>query len=73
MLQNFPTQKKDFILEIGSIDPSNSNTLVFNHENHTPQITTQLSFMILVVVHGKNIHRSIVDEGLSTFIMSMSF
>lgn len=29
--------------------------------------------MIEVIIHGKNIHRYIVDEGASTYIMSLFF
>jgi len=72
VLQNFPTQKKALLSKIRCIDPSDSNLVVFNHENYTPQLLTQLAFMIKVIVHGKNIHHSIVDEGVSTYIMSMS-
>lgn len=36
MLQNFTTQEKAFLLEIGCINSSDSNLVVFNPENHTP-------------------------------------
>lgn len=36
VLQNYPTQKKSFLLSIGCIYPSDSNLVVFNHENDTP-------------------------------------
>lgn len=73
VLQNCLGQKKDFLSTIGCIDPSDSNIVVFNHENDTPRLPTKLDFMIQVVVCGKNIHRSIVDEGASTYIMSLSY
>jgi hypothetical protein len=72
VLQNFPTQKKALLSAIGCVDPSDSNLVVFSHENYTPRLPAQLAFMIQVIVHGKNIHHSIVDEGASTCIMSLS-
>lgn len=72
VLQNCPTQKKALLLAIECVDPSNSNLIVFSHENYTPLPLTQLAFIIWFVIHGKKIHCSIVDEGASTCIMSMS-
>lgn len=73
VFQNFPAQNKALLLAIGCVDPSDSNLVPFSHENYTPQFPSQLAFIIKVIVCGKNIHRSIMDEGASTCIMSMSF
>ena len=54
------------------MDPSDSNLVVFSHEKYSPWLPSQLDFMIQVTIHGKKIHRSIVDEGALTYIMSMS-
>jgi len=42
-------------------------------KNYTPWLPSQLSFIIQVIVCGKNIHHSIVGEGASTCIMSISY
>lgn len=73
VLQKFPSHKKVFLSVIVGMDPSDSNLVFFSHENYTPYLLAQLVFIIQVIIHGKNIHRSIVDEGASTCIMSMSY
>jgi len=72
LLLNCPTQKKALLSAIGCVDQSDSNLVVFSHESYTPWLPSQLGFIIEVVVHGKNIHHSIVDKGALTCIMSMS-
>ena len=41
-------------------------------ENHVPHLAPQHSFLIQVVVIGNTIHRTVIDEGASTCIMSIS-
>jgi hypothetical protein len=45
---------------------------MFNLEYFKPRLSHQLTFQIQVGVCGKNIHRTILDEGASTCIMSLS-
>ena len=48
--------------------------MVFNHVGYSPQLSAQLNFLIQVkYLIDKNVHRTIIDEGESTCIMSMSF
>jgi len=54
------------------VDPSNYNLVVLSHEKYTPQVLAQLAFIIQVIIRGNNIHRSIMDEGTLTSIISMS-
>ena len=44
----------------------------FNHKGYDPQLPTQLAFLIQVKAMIKIVHRTIIDEGSSTCIMSMS-
>ena len=57
---------------IGGIDLIDSNLVVFNHEGYTPQLPAQLAFLIQVNALNKLVHRTIIDGGTSTCIMSMS-
>lgn len=66
VLQNYSTQKDYFLSAIGCGDPLDFDLVVFNHANYMPRLPTQIYFMIQVVIHGNNIHCSIVDEGAST-------
>jgi len=69
VFQSCSDQNKPLVVVIGGVDPSDSNLVVFNHENHTPKLFPQ-AFMIQVVVRNKTIHYIIIDEGASTCIMS---
>jgi hypothetical protein len=41
-------------------------------EDHVPRLPPQLAFQIQVVVENKNICRTVIDEGASTFVMSVT-
>lgn len=72
VLQNYPSQKQALLSVIGGIDPTDSNLVSFNHRGYEPQLLAQLSFLIQVKAFNKTIHQTIIDEGASTYIMSMS-
>jgi hypothetical protein len=54
-LQSFPTQRKVLLKAIGGIDPTDTNLLIFDLEDHILRIPPQLEFQIQVVVKNKNI------------------
>jgi len=70
VLQIFPTQKA-LLKAIGGIDPTDTNLIIFDLEDHIPRLPYQLAFQIQVIVDTKNICRTIVDEGASTCVMSV--
>jgi hypothetical protein len=72
VLQSCPTQHKALLKDIGGIDPTDTNLIIFDLEDHTPRLPPQLTFQIQVVVENKNISRTIIDEGTSTCIMSVT-
>jgi hypothetical protein len=72
VLQSCPTQQKALLKDIGGIDPTDTNLIVFNLEDHIPRLPPQLAFQIQVVVSDKNICRTVIDEGASTCVMSFS-
>eukprot|EP00253_Pinus_taeda_P014433 PITA_14433 len=72
VLQNCPSQKQALLSAIGGIDPMDSNLVSFNHKGYDPQLPAQLAFLIQVKALNKTVHRTIIDEGASTCIMSMS-
>lgn len=57
---------------IGAIDPYNSSLITFDLENHVPCLPYQISFLIQVLIKGKTIHRTIIDEGALSCIISFS-
>jgi hypothetical protein len=72
VLQSCPTQWKALLKAIGGIDPTDTNLIIFDLEDHIPRLPPQLAFQIQVVVENKNICRTVIDEGASTCIMSVT-
>jgi hypothetical protein len=72
VLQSSLAQRRALLKAIGGIDPTDSNLIVFNLDDHIPRLPPQLAFQIQVVVTDKSICRMVVDEGASTCIMSFS-
>jgi hypothetical protein len=73
VLQSCPTQQKMLLKDIGGIDPADTNLIIFDLEDHIPRLPPQLVFQIQVVVENKNIFQTIINEGASTCIMSITF
>ena len=72
VLQNFPSQKQALLSAIGGIHPTDSNLVVFNHMSYVPQLPTELAFSIQVNVLNHLVHRTSIDEGASSCIMSLN-
>jgi hypothetical protein len=72
VLQSFPIQRKALLKSIGGIDPTDTNLIIFDLEDHIPRLPPQLAFQIQVIVSDKNICRIVIDEGASTCVMSIT-
>ena len=72
VLQSCPIQWKELLKAIGGIDPTDTNLIIFDLEDHIPRLPPQLAFQIQVIVSNKNICRIIIDEGASTCVMSIT-
>jgi hypothetical protein len=72
VLQTCPTQRKALLKAIGGIDPTDTNLIIFDLEDHIPRLPPQLAFQIQVIVSDKNICRTVIDEGASTCVMSLA-
>jgi hypothetical protein len=72
VLQSCPAQQRALLKAIGGIDPTDMNLIVFDLEDHIPRLPPQLAFQIQVVVSDKNICRTVIDEGASTCVMSLT-
>jgi hypothetical protein len=72
VLQSFPAQRKALLKAISGIDPTDTNLIIFDLEDHVPRLPPQLAFQIQVVVENKNICRTVIDEGASTCVMSVT-
>jgi hypothetical protein len=72
VLQSCPAQWKALLKAIGGIDPTDTNLIVFDLDDHIPKLPPQLAFQIQVVVSDKNICQTVIDEGASTCVMSFA-
>jgi hypothetical protein len=71
VLQSCPAQRKALLKAIGGIDPTDTNLIVFDLDDHIPRLPPQLAFQIQVVVSDKNIFQTVIDEGASMCVMSL--
>jgi hypothetical protein len=72
VLQHCPSQRRTLLVAIGVVDPESSNHIMFNLENYVSRLSHQLAFHVDVVVHNQQMHRTILDEGDSTCVMSLA-
>ena len=73
VLQYFPTQRKELLSSNRAIDPSDATSITLDIDQLTCRIPSKVAFQIKVTTHGKNIFRTIVHEGASTYLMSFKF
>jgi hypothetical protein len=73
VLQSCPTQKKALLKVIGRIDLTDRNLIIFDLEDHIPRLPPQLAFQIQVIISDKKICRTVIDEGASTCVMSVTY
>jgi hypothetical protein len=72
VLQSCPIQRKALLKVIGGIDPTDMKLIIFDLEDNIPRLPPQLAFQIQVIVSDKNICRTVIDEGGSTCVMSIT-
>ena len=72
VLQHCPSQRRTLLAAIGVVDSESSNHIMFNLDNYASRLSHQLAFQVDVVVHHQQIHRTIMDEGASTCVMSLA-
>ena len=72
VLQTCPTQRKNFVTALGAMDPENSNIITFKLDDFKRRLSHQLAFHIATKIDGNTIRRTVLDEGSSTLVMSLS-
>jgi len=72
VFQSCPTQRSALLLEIGAIDPKNSLVLTFDMLNVKKRLPHHMAFQIKYRYQKTNIFQTVIDEGASTCVMSMS-
>ena len=72
VLQICPTQRSALLSAMGAVDPSNSLALSFDMSNVKKRLPHHMAFQMKSTYQKTNIFRTVVDEGASTCVMSMS-
>jgi len=69
VIQNCPSQRRTLLSSIAAMDLEESNLITFNLDYFKERLSHHLAFQIQILVGGKKIHRTILDEGASTYVM----
>lgn len=56
---------------IGAVEPLESNLITFNLEYFKKRLSHHLAFQFQILVGGKDIHNTILDQGACTCVMSL--
>ena len=72
VLQSCPTQHKNLLTVLGALDPDNTNLIHFNVKNYKSRLPQKLAFQIIMKVFRKKVFRTVLDEGASTLVLSLS-
>ena len=72
VLQSCPSQRKALLQAIGAVDSADASLLSFDPENIEPCLPHSIALQISVECLGKKVHRTVLDEGATTCIMSYS-
>jgi hypothetical protein len=75
VLQSFPSQRKDMLSALGSVETCNPGVLILNPTDLKPCLPYNVAFQIVVAYTMKSFTRNmfckVVDEGASTCVMSL--
>lgn len=71
-VHSFPSQRKALLTSNGAINSTDANLLFFDPDNNEQPLPHTITLQILVSCVGKNVHRTVLDEGAATYIMSYS-
>ena len=72
ILQSSPTQCKTLLTALGALDLNNTNLIHFNVENYKSRLPHKLAFQIITEVVGKKVFITVLDEGASSLVLSLS-
>ena len=72
VLQSCPTQRKNLLTTLGALDPENTNLIHFNVKNYKSRLPHKISFQIITKLVRKKVFRTVLDEGASTSVLSLS-
>ena len=72
VLESCPTQRKNLLTALGALHPGNMNLIHFNVDKYKYRLPHQLTFQIVTKLVGKKVFRTVLVEGASTSVLSLS-
>ena len=72
VLQSCPTQHKNWLTALGALDLDNINLIHFNVKNYKFILPHKITFQIIMKLVGNKVFRTVLDEGASTSVLSLS-
>ena len=72
VLQTRPTQRNNLLSVLRAMDPEHNNIIAFKLDDSKSKLSHQLAFRLSTKFIGKIIHRTVLDEGVSTLVISLS-
>ena len=72
VLQSCPSQRKALLEAIGAVDSADASLLSFDPENSEQCLPHSIALQISVGCLRKQVHRTVLDEGATTCIMSFT-
>ena len=72
VLQSFPTKRIFLLSAIGGVNPFDMSLISFDSDNCEPHLPPSVTFMLTIGCLKKNICQTILDEGATKCIMSLS-
>ena len=72
VLQSYPSQRKALLQAIGAVHYVDASLLSFDPENSELCLPHSITLQISVGCLGKQVHQTVLDEGVATCIMSFT-
>ena len=72
VLQSCPSQRKALLQAIGAVNSADASLLSFDPDHSEPCLPHSITLQISMGCLGKQVHRTVLDEGAATCIMSFT-
>ena len=72
VLQSCPSQRKALLQAVGVVDSTDASLLSFDPAQSEPHLPHSIALQISIGCLGKQVHRTMLDEGAATCIMSFT-
>jgi hypothetical protein len=70
VLQTYQTLRKSLFSALGAVNPADTRLITFDLDSREPHLPSLVDFQIPIKIWNIMIHQCIINEGVSTCIMS---